>query len=59
MMKSRTELYKRVDELELQVKTLEKEKGLLQYQLDKAIHDIWSKSLRIKEYEQSERLRKR
>ena len=54
MMKSRTELYKKVEELELEVMTLKKEKELLQYQLDRAIHDIWAKDQRIKEYEQGE-----
>ena len=53
-MKSRTELYKKVEELELEVMTLKKEKELLQYQLDRAIHDIWQKDQRIKEYEQGE-----
>jgi hypothetical protein len=57
-MKSKTELYKKIDELEMELKTLEKEKGLLQYQLDRAIHDIWVKDQRIKDYEEDGRISK-
>tara|TARA_Y100001938_G_scaffold131232_1_gene188117 strand:- start:1239 stop:1418 length:180 start_codon:yes stop_codon:yes gene_type:complete len=59
MLKSKTELYNQVKDLKLVVKTLKKEKALLQYQLEKAVNDIWQKSLRLKEYEKNGRISKK
>jgi len=51
ILKSKSHLYKRIEELELELDTQKKLANIMQYQLDKAMHDIWAKDSRIKEME--------
>jgi len=59
MLKTKTQLYSKIDELELETKTLKSMNNILQFQLDQAIHDLWVKNQRIKEMEKDGRISKK
>mgnify|MGYP003628414386 FL=1 len=51
MLESKHNLFKKIDELETELKNFKSVNKILQYQLDRAINDIWRKDMRIKEME--------
>ena len=44
-------LFKKIDELETELKNFKAVNKIIQYQLDRAINDLWRKDMRIKEME--------
>lgn len=51
MLESKHNLFKKIDELEAELKNFKSVNKILQYQLDRAINDLWRKDMRIKEME--------
>ena len=51
MLESKSHLYKKIEELETELKNFKSVNKILQYQLDRAINDLWRKDMRIKEME--------
>ena len=51
MLESKHNLIKKIDELETELKNFKSVNNILQYQLDRAINDLWRKDMRIKEME--------
>ena len=51
MLESKHNLIKKIDELETELKNFKAVNKILQYQLDRAINDLWRKDMRIKEME--------
>ena len=49
MLDSKNKLYRKIAELEVEIKMLKSEKKLLQYQLDRVTHKMWEKDSIIKE----------
>ena len=51
MLESKHNLFKKIDKLETELKNFKAVNKILQYQLDRAINDLWRKDMRIKEME--------
>lgn len=51
MLESKHKLFKKIDELETELKNFKAVNNILQYQLDRAMNDLWRKDMRIKEME--------
>ena len=51
MLESKHNLFKKIDELEAELNNFKSVNKILQYQLDRAINDLWRKDMRIKEME--------
>lgn len=51
MLESKHNLFKKIDELETELKNFKAVNKIIQYQLDRAINDLWRKDMRIKEME--------
>ena len=51
MLESKHSLFKKIEELETELKNFKSVNKILQYQLDRAMNDLWRKDIRIKEME--------
>jgi len=51
LLESKHNLFKKIDELETELKNFKAVNKIIQYQLDRAINDLWRKDMRIKEME--------
>ena len=51
MLESKSHLYKKIEGLETELKNFKSVNKILQYQLDRAMNDLWRKDMRIKEME--------
>ena len=51
MLESKHNLFKKIEELETELKNFKSVNKILQYQLDRAMNDLWRKDMRIKEME--------